>query len=264
MKLPVIELVSLCREYGFERVFIDAAHAPGTLTEKLDLPGIGADFFAANLHKWLFAPTAAAFLHIPDPDLRNSVHHPVVSHNFSTARSTEGGGGGLAGECRMVGTRDYSPMLAVPEAIAFWESIGGEVVAQRNRSLCLWAAHRLAEAWGGELGVPEDMVGSTCMVSLPASFAADEATGDWVRHSLRHKAGEILRFKPTHDYQYDIESIHIQRLVVSSNRLWVRLSAAIYNYETEFDVLRDAILALSQHARAGGTDQRRAWDAMRD
>jgi len=141
--------------------------------ESLNIPELGADFFAGNLHKWLFAPTAAAFLYVRSPELREKMHHPVISHNLSleslgtnqTAR--DGSEGGLAAECRMLGTRDYSPMLAVPEAILFWKSMGGDAVGKRNHELVLWAAKFLAEAWGGEVGVPDEMVGSTAMVSLP-------------------------------------------------------------------------------------------------
>ena len=100
------------------------------------------------------------------------------------------------------------------------------------------------------MGVPEEMVGSTCMVSIPKTFEATEAKAKWIRHCLRHRAAEILGregFTPTHGFAYDVKSIHIQNIVVSSGRLWIRLSAAAYNYESEFDVLRDAILSLAYH-----------------
>ncbi len=58
---PVREIIPLLRAAGFARIFIDGAHAPGNILE-LDVPSLGADFYAANLHKWLLTPTSAAFL----------------------------------------------------------------------------------------------------------------------------------------------------------------------------------------------------------
>lgn len=49
---PVNTLVPMCRAKGFERVFVDGAHAPGT-TAGLDITALDADFYVANLHKWM-------------------------------------------------------------------------------------------------------------------------------------------------------------------------------------------------------------------
>jgi selenocysteine lyase/cysteine desulfurase len=46
--MPLDRLVPLCRAFGFEKVFVDGAHAPGVID--LVVPNIGADFYAANLH----------------------------------------------------------------------------------------------------------------------------------------------------------------------------------------------------------------------
>jgi len=49
--MPVHTLVSMLRAAGgFRRVFVDGAHGPGTIPS-LDVPAIGADFYAGNIHK---------------------------------------------------------------------------------------------------------------------------------------------------------------------------------------------------------------------
>eukprot|EP00966_Prymnesium_polylepis_P094850 2196458-Prymnesium_polylepis.1 len=47
--LPVGRLVAACRAAGFERVFVDGAHAPGQVA-RLDVATVGADYYAGNVH----------------------------------------------------------------------------------------------------------------------------------------------------------------------------------------------------------------------
>lgn len=165
------------------------------------MAAFGGDFYAANLHKWMFAPAAAAFLHCGDPSLRRRLHHPITSHLFHDDDNGDDDGtaagpkdppkdglfGGFLGECRMLGTRDYGAILSVPVAIDFWDRLdndvqggdpaaalaageAGEVKAgsgllERNRSLVLAAARDLSGAWGTAVGQPAAMIGSTVMVS---------------------------------------------------------------------------------------------------
>jgi selenocysteine lyase/cysteine desulfurase len=60
MILPISKLVKLCRSYGVEQIFIDGAHGIGNLN--LDMQEIGADYYMSNVHKWMFAPSTAAFI----------------------------------------------------------------------------------------------------------------------------------------------------------------------------------------------------------
>jgi isopenicillin-N epimerase len=50
---PVVEITRALKAKG-ARVLIDGAHGVGQLA--LDLPAIGADWYTANGHKWLYAP----------------------------------------------------------------------------------------------------------------------------------------------------------------------------------------------------------------
>ena len=60
--LPIAEITAALHHRGV-LVLADGAHAPGALA--LDVPSIGADWYAANLHKWCYAPTSCGFLWAP-------------------------------------------------------------------------------------------------------------------------------------------------------------------------------------------------------
>ncbi|KAL4569707.1 hypothetical protein LXL04_025349 [Taraxacum kok-saghyz] len=116
----------MCREEGIDRIFVDAAHAIGSI--RVDVKEIGADFYTSNLHKWLFCPPSVAFLYCKNPVLSN-LHHPVVSHEYEN---------GLAIESSWIGTRDYSAQLVVPEALEFVNRFEGGLdgikgVSQKDR-----------------------------------------------------------------------------------------------------------------------------------
>ena len=57
--LPAKELCAEARRRGILTV-VDGAHAPAMIP--LNVDDVGADFYAANLHKWLLAPTGTGFL----------------------------------------------------------------------------------------------------------------------------------------------------------------------------------------------------------
>ncbi|GAB2218631.1 hypothetical protein Droror1_Dr00001857 [Drosera rotundifolia] len=170
--IPVKELVRVCREEGVDQVFVDAAHAIGCI--KVDVEDIGADFYTSNLHKWLFAPPAVAFLYCRNAekcDGDNDVHHPVVSHEY---------GNGLPVESAWIGTRDYSSQMVVPEM--------------------------LVKAWGTHLGCSPHMCSSMVMVGLPLSLGiGSEADALKLRCQLRDKFGvEVpIYYRPPKEGEVD-------------------------------------------------------------
>ena len=110
-----------------------------------------------------------------------------------------------------VGTRDPSPWLAAPEAIAMMRELGLEAVRDWNHAFVLDATRRLVEVAGAEPTAPESMTGTMTTVRLPARFGTtiDDAAG------LR----DALLFEDRVEVQ-----LHSWR-----NRLWVRVSGQIYN-----------------------------------
>jgi isopenicillin-N epimerase len=122
-------------------------------------------------------------------------------------------------------TRDPSAFLAAPEGIAFLEQWGPGVVPSRNHALAWEAGQRLQAAWETDAAAREDMIG--CMITVPLPAAAGSTSDD--AHALR----DALLFE---------DKIEIQ-LHAFRSRLWVRLSAQIYNDIDDVDRLARAVRA---------------------
>jgi selenocysteine lyase/cysteine desulfurase len=221
MLIPVKEIIQLFRQYGVQEILVDGAHAPGQI--QLDnIPSLGCDYYVANMHKWCFAPTSAAFLWCsPYAVSRHSLHHPVVSHSY---------GKGLWAECAMLGTRDYSAMLSIPAALDYLDHLGGlDDVVRRNSELRDMAVTMLSEAWNTtSFAQPASIrTPSLAMVGCPAIFGDTFEKSEEFRLTLRSKGIVVQKLFP-----------------VKGDRLYLRLSIAVYNTTQEFEVLRDTVLQI--------------------
>ena len=210
--LPVREIASGCRAKGV-RVLVDGAHAPGALP--LDVSSLGVDWYSANLHKWAFTPRASGFLWVA-PERREGLHPTVISWGL---------GQGLSAEFDLTGTRDPSPFLAAPEAIAFFRSLGVEAVRAYNHGLAWEAARHLSRRWGTKLGMEEEMVGTMATVQLPDRMGSTPEDAARLRDALLFE-----------------DRIEIQ-LHAWRDRLWVRVSAQVYNDVRDIDRLAAAVEA---------------------
>ncbi|KAK3026927.1 hypothetical protein RJ639_040333 [Escallonia herrerae] len=228
--IPVRELVRICREEGVDQVFVDAAHAIGSV--HVDVKDIGADFYVSNLHKWFFCPPSVAFLHCQKSPVMPDLHHPVVSHEY---------GNGLAIESAWIGTRDYSSQLVVPEVLDFIDRFEGgiEGIRKRNHDAVVQMAEMLAKAWGTNLGSPPDMCPSMAMVGLPASLGISSDTdASKLRTHLRDHFGVEV---PLH-YQAPKENGDKGSLITG----YARISHQVYNTVDDYLKFRDAINQLVQ------------------
>ena len=127
MVLPARELCAEARRRGILTV-VDGAHAPAFLP--LNLDAIGADFYGANCHKWLLAPTGSGFLYRP-PAAMDRLQPLQVSWGWRPDRAQldERDEFGSTPRLRLFefeGTRDPCPWLAIPAAIDFQEELGWE------------------------------------------------------------------------------------------------------------------------------------------
>lgn len=217
--MPVEEVVALGRGRGVP-VLVDGAHAPGMINLALDR--LGADFYVGNCHKWLCAPKGAGFLAV-SAEWAARLHPTVISHAY---------GQGFTAEFGKIGTRDPSPWLAVPAAIAFHERLGGAALRDRNRALACGAAMRLADDLDSELGGPADLFGSMATVRIPASPPADWPTAGRLRTLLW----------ATHRIEAPVMAL--------AGALWLRLSAHAYNEEADYKPLGPALIALLQSGTA--------------
>jgi isopenicillin-N epimerase len=213
--LPLAEIAARCRERGVP-VLADGAHAPGAIA--LDIPSLGVDWYTGNLHKWAWTPRSSGILWAA-PERQADLHPTVISWGLDQ---------GIAAEFDLLGTRDPTPYLAAPAALAFLRELGAEAVRAYDHDLAWNGAHRLAERWGVPFETPESMIGTMATVPLPAALGSTRDDAARLRDGLL--------FEDAIEVQ-----VHAWR-----GRLRVRISAQVYNDMADVERLGDAV---AQRAR---------------
>ena len=208
--LPVVEIVAAARRRGVP-VLVDAAHSPGQAP--LDIAAIDADWVTGNMHKWLFGVRSSAFLWTRK-EHQATTHPTVISHGL---------GAGYIAEFDWVGTRDPSPWLASGAAVEFWRTMGGNALMARNRALAAEAAAMLEKRLGVASAAPQTMRAAMQTIELtrhgPATF----------ENAKRLTA----RLEDAHDIAAPI--------IAFGDRLWVRISAQIFNEMPDYERLATAL-----------------------
>lgn len=215
---PVIRIATAAKERGI-RVLVDGAHAPGMLD--LDIPAIGADYYVGNCHKWMFAPKSCGFLWASH-NAWAGLHPTVISHGY---------GSGAQAEFGWIGTRDYSSWIATYWAGGFIETLGAHRIRSHNHALVCEATKLLVDTWSTSAGAPVSLLGSMATVSLPTDrgpFAGAPATPDSAVAVNAHL--------------WEKHRVEVP-VVLFNNRLWVRISAQIYNHIGDYRRLADALAA---------------------
>ncbi|HMQ31647.1 MAG TPA: aminotransferase class V-fold PLP-dependent enzyme [Chloroflexaceae bacterium] len=141
LTFPVAAICRRAREAGILTV-VDGAHAPGQIA--LDLPALGADFYAGNCHKWLCAPKGAGFLYAR-PEAQALLSPLVVSWGWEAEAP---GPSPFVDHFGWTGTADPAAYLSVPAAIAFQREHDWPAVRAACHALLLDASRRLAELTG--------------------------------------------------------------------------------------------------------------------
>jgi isopenicillin-N epimerase len=207
--MPVGRLMPILRRHG-ARVIVDGAHAVGQL--ELDVEDVGADWYASNAHKWLYAPRGCAFLHARG-DAAAITRPLVVSHHV---------GMGFPLSFDWVGTRDVTPWLAVPAAIDFLEGLGPDALRAHNARLIDLATGKL-QGLGAEPVCARELCASMRSFRLP--------TG---RTATRDDARALMRSL--------WEESRVQAMAVDlGGRLLLRVSAQAYVGEEDLDALVRAL-----------------------
>jgi len=203
---PLAPLIARCRAQG-TAVLVDGAHAPVLLPLTLD--ALGADWYVGNGHKWLCAPKGCAFLYAT-PEAQRGLHPAVISNYH---------GEGFEREFAWTGTGDPSARLAVTAALDFIEALGVERYRQALTVQAREAATCIAAAWGVAPGAPLELCASMVTLPLPVDeVASAEAAARW-------------RLKLLNENRVEVPVIAVD------GRLWVRISAQVYNELADYQVL---------------------------
>jgi len=208
--LPVAEIAAACHARGVP-VLVDGAHVPGA--NRLDVPSLGVDWYAANLHKWAHAPRSCGFLWAA-PDRQAMLHYPVVSW---------GRNNGFHREFEHVATADPTSLLAAPEGLALLREWDFETCLTYMHGLAWEAAHTLTDRWGLTFEVPRSMVGAMVTVPMPQSLGSTADDASRVRLSLLME-----------------DRIEVQ-VTAWRGRLWTRVSAQVYNDTGDIKRLAEAV-----------------------
>jgi isopenicillin-N epimerase len=189
--LPVKKVVHMARERGIP-VIVDGAHSFAHFPFRH--ADLDCDYFATSLHKWLFAPHGTGLLYVRKdriPGLWPLMGAPAEMD--ANIRKYE-----------EIGTHPAAPYLAIADALAFHEGIGGERKAARLRYLRDRWAKRLMKHGRVRLHTSLDPRFS-CGIGMVQIEGVDSVKlGDhlWNRHRIlatpiKHPEFEGLRITPS-------------------------------------------------------------------
>lgn len=210
---PVAEIIRLCRQRGIA-VIVDGAHAPGMLP--LNLDALAADAYVGNAHKWLYAPKGCAFI------WSNPATGPRPRPNIASVFWEQG----YHAEFDWPGTRDPTPWLAVDTALEFMRDLDETAARRYMFDLAEAGAELLRNTLDTPRLAPRTLQCAMASVPLPVRFGRDEAEARHLHDSLWNEAR--------------IE-VPIQAL---DGRLYLRLSAQVYNELDDYAALAEALTRL--------------------
>ena len=208
--LPVRKLTDMAHAKGVP-VAVDGAHAFAQLDYRI--PDLGADYYAASLHKWLGVPLGAGMLYVrrdriaglwpifgdmgfPDTDIRKLNH---------------------------TGTHPVHTDLAIQHAIAFHSSIGAARTEARMRYLQQYWTTKVRGVKNIVLNTPADPMRGAGIANVGI---ATMAPGDLAKTLLD---------------RYRIWTVAIDR----ENVRGTRITPNLYTTPTELDVLVKALKELA-------------------
>ncbi|MGC4853312.1 aminotransferase class V-fold PLP-dependent enzyme [Micromonospora sp. DT4] len=213
---PTAAIVGVAHESGVP-VLVDAAHAPGMLSATV--AGIGADFWAGNLHKWGYAPRGTALLAV-SPPWRERIEPLVVSWEQES---------GFPARIEWQATLDYTSWLAAPAGLFTLRSLGVDRVREHNAALAAYGQRVVGDALGvppAQLPDPGGPGVALRLIPLPAGTA----TTIEAARALQTRIGERLAAEVA---------------VMSWNgRGWLRLTGQVYNSADEYERLAMRLPAL--------------------
>ncbi len=188
--VPVKAVCEIAREHGIP-VMIDGAHSFAQFDFKRD--DLGCDYFGTSLHKWLLAPKGTGMLYVRREKIERlwPMMAAPESMNADIRKFEE------------IGTHSLAPYLAIGEAIAFHNSIGGTRKEARLRFLKDYWAKKLMELPNVRLHTSLDpkmscAIGNVEIVGIPPRALADHL---WNKHHIivapiEHEEYQGIRVTP--------------------------------------------------------------------
>ena len=212
--MPVAAVCRAAKASG-ARLCVDGAHAPAMLP--LDLTSLDCDYYVASCHKWLCGARGSGFFYAHPR--RQAEARPAI---ISWGRTLPGDEPSWRDAFNWSGTRDVTPLLAIPAAIDFLEELGLNGFRGRSHHLAKYARERLLALDGAEAITADDdsLFGSMAAVRLADGDAKSLRIALWEKYRIE---APVLEW-------------NAQRLI--------RVSCHLYNRREEIDDLVAAVDAL--------------------
>ena len=218
--LPVKAVCLMARRHNVP-VCVDGPHAIAMLD--VNLNDLGCDYYCASCHKWLCAPFGSGFLWV-HPKHQSSIRCPIVSWGGSIA----GRAASWKDRTNWLGTRDPAPLLAIADAIQFFNP-------ERITAYRTYAHELITKARSALLEIPGSGAFCTPKESDYVSMVAVELpqTKGWTPGYHGHP--DVLQTTLRDEHQ-------IELLMGSWNgRRFMRISAHLYTTEDQINRLIAAV-----------------------
>lgn len=202
----------------------------------------------SNLHKWFLSPRGCAFLYSRDQDRADQSLQPnYISHGYLKSWRVNS---------RLRGTVDVSQFYLVDDCIRFFTNYLGNYakVHAYNSSLADRAAEMLAQAWKThKLQVAKELEAPYMrLIKMPElkSFPVPHIAVDPSGHAPLSEESIAERHK-AEDASFSVVKALCDKHSVDTfvsliqGSFYVRISCYIYNEMSDYEKLRDAVLALA-------------------
>lgn len=231
--IPVREIAQQCKKRGVD-LFVDGAHALGQV--QLDLIAFeeaGVTYWVTDAHKWFFSPKGSAVLWVCK-DKQHSVFPcidgahigspgcTVLENDVTSNREYQSV---FSKRFEYLGTKDYTPWIAIFAAMDFVESgvIGGyKQLIEHNRDTALFAQRYMSDRLESDIVLDDSVTVSMCNVQLPFITTSDQ----------------------TRDLMMYLEGLGIYTVIFEypSDTFWIRVCAQCFVNEEHIKYLTKELL----------------------
>jgi len=211
--LPVRKIADAAKKRNIE-VVVDGAHSFAQFDFKI--PDLGADYFAASLHKWLYAPIGSGMLYVKKEKIKNL--YPLFATDVPLKDDIR--------KFEHLGTRPFFIEQAINKAIEFHEMIG---IERKEKRL-----HYLKNYW-------MEKVKDIPKVKLHTSLKSKWACAIGMVSVEGKKPGEL------HDYLFTNYKIHATT-IEWENIKGVRITPNVYTTTKNLDLLVQGIERFAKQA----------------
>jgi len=138
--LPAKELAALARSKGI-LCAIDGAHVPGM--RKLDITGLGCDFYSGSPHKWLQAPKGTGFLYVRE-EMIDRLWNTIATEGWDSTKIR-------AERFQRIGSSNVPALAGLRASIELANQIGMDRIEKRHRQMADYILKEMlqrgAESW---------------------------------------------------------------------------------------------------------------------